>query len=383
MGDSHCWHSTMKAMKTVQSLLAIVTVAGTVSARDERILPLFNVVQFKTDECQATSSETGGDYTGMRGTCLSSTECSDRGGSQKGNCAAGFGVCCVKTFYACGGTVAHNNTYIGNVGYPTVLAAGANNCAYTVTRDGEICQVRLDFQDVVLVVGTDGITTATGAGGAIAAAGGSGHEPPNVSGELTGQHMYVEVKDQDPTITITTTAGNANQKWNIRVQQIPCNDPWKAPKDCTQWFTANTGTVRSYNARATTKKELGSQDMTICIRQNVGMCGAVFTDVTFSVGIHIANLADGQDDGTLQCATGAWGTATATNGNGAVTIPPLGSFCGTKFALGQEQAFGTKPVAQTVSSPVTVKNGPITLRHFTGVGGSTTNEGFELHYQQI
>merc|ERR1719262_1542553 len=279
-------------MKAKTLLLAIATVAGTVSARDERILPLFNVVQFKTDECQATSSETGGDYSGLKGTC-----------------AAGFGVCCVKTLYACGGTVSHNNTYIGNVGYPTVLAAGANSCAYTVTRDGEICQIRLDFQDVFLVIGTNGITTAAGAGGAIAAAGGSGHEPPNVSGELTGQHMYVEVKDQDPTITITTLASNNNQKWNIRVQQIPCNDPWKALKDCTQWFTANTGTVRSYNARATTKKELGGQDMTICIRQNVGMCGAVFTDVTFSVGINIADIANGQAQGTLGCAVIAWATA--------------------------------------------------------------------------
>ena len=68
---------------------------------------LFNLVQFKSVECKATASENGGAYSGLMGTCLTSTECSDRGGSKKGNCASGFGVCCVSQLKACGGTIKH------------------------------------------------------------------------------------------------------------------------------------------------------------------------------------------------------------------------------------------------------------------------------------
>ena len=51
------------------------------------VLSLFSVVQFKNNECTATS--------GLTGVCYSSTECTDNGGSASGNCASGFGVCCI------------------------------------------------------------------------------------------------------------------------------------------------------------------------------------------------------------------------------------------------------------------------------------------------
>ncbi len=33
----------------------------------------------------------------MRGTCMTTNECDDNGGTSDGNCAAGFGVCCMFT----------------------------------------------------------------------------------------------------------------------------------------------------------------------------------------------------------------------------------------------------------------------------------------------
>ena len=50
---------------------------------------LFSVVQFDNEQC-VTKITDGSTY----GTCLTSTECGDRGGSQQGNCASGFGTCC-------------------------------------------------------------------------------------------------------------------------------------------------------------------------------------------------------------------------------------------------------------------------------------------------
>ena len=51
------------------------------------LLSLFAIVQFKNTECTATN--------GLTGSCYSTTECSQKGGAATGNCAAGFGVCCV------------------------------------------------------------------------------------------------------------------------------------------------------------------------------------------------------------------------------------------------------------------------------------------------
>lgn len=347
------------------STLAFAFLACTAAAqeqRDGRVLSLFNLVQFKTVECQATENEDGGSYSGLMGTCLTSTECSDRGGEKKGNCASGFGVCCVKQIKGCTSqTVEHNNTYIANEDYPTVLAASVSrSCVYTVKRDGDICQLRLDFQDVVLVPGSNGLATLAGAEGSISVAGGSGIDPPIVTGTLSGDHMYVEVADQDPVITITTlpNAAALNQKWNIRVQQVACDSEWKAPRGCTQYFTENTGIIRSYNTRGTTKKELTDQDMTACIRQNEGFCGAVFTASTFSVG----------------ATTAAAQTVTASCAAGQVTIPGVGVIC---------QGVFSPSATATGNIPVTVKNSPVTLHHYTQATAVASTEGFVLNYIQV
>ena len=50
---------------------------------------LFSVVQFENEPCL---TKIAGSTT--YGTCLTSTECGDRGGSNQGKCASGFGICC-------------------------------------------------------------------------------------------------------------------------------------------------------------------------------------------------------------------------------------------------------------------------------------------------
>ena len=54
---------------------------------------LFSIVQFPNQQCTASSSST------TYGTCYTSSECTSKGGSSDGNCAAGFGVCCKLQFY--------------------------------------------------------------------------------------------------------------------------------------------------------------------------------------------------------------------------------------------------------------------------------------------
>lgn len=46
------------------------------------------------------------------GTCFTSTECEEKNGRAEGNCASGFGICCVFTKETCGEKVNQNSTYI-------------------------------------------------------------------------------------------------------------------------------------------------------------------------------------------------------------------------------------------------------------------------------
>ena len=51
---------------------------------------LFSLVSFPNEEC-TTDLETEPSTSGL---CLTASECSDAGGTLKGNCASSFGVCC-------------------------------------------------------------------------------------------------------------------------------------------------------------------------------------------------------------------------------------------------------------------------------------------------
>ena len=107
-------------------------------------------------------------------------------------------VCCSKNPTCsfrntdCTATISRNGTYIANEDYPTVLTtATAYSCVYTFQvsgiDDGGICQIRLDFQDVVLTPAANGAVAGT-ASTITASGGSSGVNPPVISGTLTGQH---------------------------------------------------------------------------------------------------------------------------------------------------------------------------------------------------
>ena len=55
--------------------------------RETKVLNMFSVVRFPNDGC--TSSDN------RNGTCYSTDECGNRGGSASGSCASGYGVCCI------------------------------------------------------------------------------------------------------------------------------------------------------------------------------------------------------------------------------------------------------------------------------------------------
>merc|ERR1711892_1371433 len=120
-----------------------------------RAFSLFSIVQFPNSGCTASSSST------TYGTCYTATECEEKGGSADGNCAAGFGVCCLITVSTCGSTVSTNTSYIRNTNFPSPFTpTSTGSCDIKVNKGSEdICQLRLDFQTLTGFTAAVGICT--------------------------------------------------------------------------------------------------------------------------------------------------------------------------------------------------------------------------------
>ena len=69
------------------AFLLCLVVAGVSGERKEKEFTVFNVVRFPNDVCTSQSN--------LNGTCYTASECTAKGGEERGNCASGFGVCCV------------------------------------------------------------------------------------------------------------------------------------------------------------------------------------------------------------------------------------------------------------------------------------------------
>merc|ERR1711936_464429 len=190
---------------------------ATNNTRNGRVFSLFSIVQFPNLRCTSSTSST------TYGTCLTSSECSTNGGSSDGNCAAGFGVCCIIYTSTCSATVSTNTTYIRNPGYPsTYTPSSTGTCVFTVSKvSSEVCQLRLDFETM-----SGYVTLANGAcTDSFTALGQTGKTIPSICGTNTGYHMYVEFgATSTDTITLTNTyvsGGLTTAKtFNILARQI-------------------------------------------------------------------------------------------------------------------------------------------------------------------
>jgi len=266
----------MKAFCAIVLTAALASAALQEERRDGKSIALFNVVTFPNVECQSTKDTTN------KGTCFSSTECSDKGGTAEGNCASGFGVCCIVRITAeAGGDVKINNTIIENKSYPTAYTSASKTASYKVTPlSNDICFLRYDFIKMDLeITATTGlckdsfqvdIPSAVGA------------DPSHICGLNDGQHMYSDVArvKSDTTVKIvTSTSTTYSRKWKIKISQIGCDCPVKPERGCSQYYTASCGTVQSLNFAATTQL-MPHADLMICIRQNSGMCGTTWAEET-------------------------------------------------------------------------------------------------------
>ena len=131
----------------------------------------------------------------------------------------------------------------------------------------------------------------------------SGHSNNNIipplCGYNPGQHIYVEVDNveeyfQNPynpnpynpnsntnlmTINIITS-GNRNRWFDIKVNYIPCNSPYRAPRHCLQYHYNLLGSIKSFNYDIFNQgfTYTNNLDYTICFKKSTGFC-----TITYSV----------------------------------------------------------------------------------------------------
>ena len=65
-------------------------------------------------------------------------------------------------------------------------------------------------------------------------------------------------------MTFTWEMNSNPREWNIKITEIACDSPARAPSGCLQYYTAETGTIMSFNFAG--GSHLANQAQLICIR---------------------------------------------------------------------------------------------------------------------
>jgi len=256
--------------------------------KDARQFSLFSIVTFKNDQCTTTG--------GLKGVCLTSSECESQG-TASGNCAASFGVCCFIKVDTCGGTVSRNCTYIESPSFPSDYST-TGDCSYTVSRcQDDICQIRLDFTSVKLQQPVSGTSTTSAdcSDTKLDITAGTTSQnifnnPPTLCGTLTDQHVYIDSGRATTAATLKfTLATSESNSWRIKVTQIECWNPTRAPPGCLQYFYGERRyNVQSFNWDGTSSCSTGclfdEQSYTICYRPEKGTCGIQYSPQAVSSG---------------------------------------------------------------------------------------------------
>lgn len=370
--------------------------------RDKKLISTFQIVRFPNDVCVGTNSRNG--------TCYTSAECSDAGGTSSGSCADGFGVCCTFLIQLCDQTSAQNITYWTQ---PTA-GATAGTCGLTVCPvTDDICQLRMDFTKFVITgpstlsttqvrrrfaqpVGSlldDGSNAAKMVMGSsystsclldtfVVQGASPSSTPPLVCGTLATEHLYVEA-DMDrcnkmqftfaemATTAITATNGRGTitlattREWDITVTQLECTNTNLPPIGCTQYFWGTSiKKIQSHNyfSTAGTSVHLGSQHQRFCIRREAGMCIGCFyggtTDFNVSGNPNTASAIFSFPTGCCGYATVAGGAMADQNnqddqGNAAAGTTQYGWDCviipGAFGAANLGSNVGVPQIAQTAA----------------------------------
>jgi len=394
------------------------------SRQGKVILPIFQVIRFPNDPCAVSGGS-------KNGTCYTTEECSNKGGTNAGSCASGFGVCCTFTLN-CGGSASENCTYFDS---STTVASGA--CKAKICRCSDnICQIRLDFSNFI-ISGPSTATTSIGkilGGDLVSVANGAlvaeatqcltdtftitnQENLPVICGINSGYHVYFDASENchDLNFQLGNVANGlttvATRSWSIKVSQYSCDYENLAPSGCDQWHFGSDASnyIRTFNFQGglgNGGRHLANQHQQICIRRETGMCricysvDARLTDIGIT-GKTGAPAAAASIAGTMCCGYGLDGAGGLLGGGDCIIIPGAEktgatavneSYCGSLMGLATAAAAAganTDALSKTVCSkqyPFRVEFNSDLWEVTTGAADNMEaeggNTGFKIRYFQ-
>ncbi|KAI1286442.1 hypothetical protein HDE_10967 [Halotydeus destructor] len=358
------------------------------------------------------------------GVCMSKAACVTSGGVVAGSCGL-LSSCCIYQG-SCRAVVNANETYFVSPQYPNLQSERLDPpvCIFTLKRNNlvqkwPICQIRLDFDEFSLAApwnGTCGGLTDSFVISGATNFNASGLPEHGICGDLSGQHLYVNVDPDDTSEPLLLVVNTANEqrftrKWSIRIRQVPCHSPFKAPPGCLQYHTTNTGIVESFNYRGLNtgrpnysptgyqQQELlpnpnyfNEMNYGICVAQQPKTCGVKWEAIEFDMGGGRESVSGTGAPGTtnIGCtqSTNLGGSATPDIGD-YVLIPGASAdgvsllehtFCGQflnprpDMTLNSALTSFFKPFVMYVKTDNSGRN---------ALGGAQNQKGFQLRYNVI
>ncbi|XP_053207991.1 uncharacterized protein LOC128392036 isoform X2 [Panonychus citri] len=361
------------------------------------------------------------------GLCMPKAACSSTGGIVAGNCGL-LMACCIYQG-TCRSVISANESYFVSPQYPTLQTERLNPpmCIFTLHRNNliqkyPICQIRLDFDEFSLAPprnGSCGYLTDSFVISGASNFNSTGLPANGLCGDLTGQHVYIDVDPaeiNEPLLLVVNTANEEmyNRKWSIRIQQIPCQSPFRAPSGCLQYYTSTSGTVESLNYRGMPRsrpynQQQGSVSSSItslllptqspnyfhnmnygiCIAQAPRSCGIRWTSADFDFGgFRKSQSGVGYQNPNI-VSSGCTVNRGQSDGGDYVVIPS-GSADG--LTMTQDRFCGQRLASvdgSSLSTPITSYSKPFVLYVHSDdtddlvFTGPTNQKGFALKYEQI
>jgi len=215
---------------------------------------------------------------GAIGECYTADLCNYLGGKPYGSCHQGLDYygdmrsCCVFNSY-CGYETNKELTYLMNPEYPASTES-VDDCMFKVDLLPGVCQLRLDFLDLVLKPMEDGVCDDNNALHIsspnpftkipVNKLCGNINQAPDDVLRTDIPHLYVHVDRDDPalygvpdrrppnkrsnTVKLNIRVKDFASRWNIRVSQISCDGAnLQAPMGCAQYYNSNSGNISSLN----------------------------------------------------------------------------------------------------------------------------------------
>merc|ERR1712152_9056 len=172
--------------------------------------------------------------------------------------------------------------------------------------------------------------------------------PSSLCGVLTGQHLYLSVKDLGTgfiTIEITLSS-QGSQEWEMLITQIESDATDDlAPRGCLQYFKEDAATFSSFNYDNGNGMLINDNQYSVCIMDNDAYCDVALTaggfDLTETSGTCMDKIAFGTN---VYCGStfGTSGMAT-WNFTGSYQIPVFTDGDNSAMAMGFEISYVLLP----------------------------------------